>query len=551
MNANDIIAKCNTLKRNWNTRHQKFKDWYSILTLKDELEQEGMESVVSNDPRAGYNLALHLLTSSLIAHRINTDDLTPVQVTGASYIEGYMTKRWSRIAKDYRGRGKQSWVRDLFALMLSTGWYSVFAIVDKDDLVAEIWHPAEVFPAYGAYGLTECAHIYPLSKEEANMKVKVMGWTVRAPFTSNTTLYNLWNYDNDGDVANSIVLGREFVKSPTKEPTLDRIPIFTSPVSGLPDTGKLVLGSKWQEHFGESIVATNEGMIANYNKMLTYAQQLVRDTANPRWFEQSRGDTPILREADLFKRGAVFRGTPEENITPLPTPPIPIELRSEMFDYQNMIQRGLFPWTLYGNIQQQITGYAMSQVASAAMQVLVPYHEAGKGLLTDIDNLWLNQLRKHGYKPYGFKMPPDMPEDLEFDVSFNIDIPGYLIQRVTVARMINPQFRLSTSTTMDKLFPEIKDPLREQARARRDDALNHPIAITIDLIAAYKEQARIFRDAGDPDTAALYEKAAVALEAQLGAAPEGGRALAREITPAREAMPGEEVTPTPETPGLI
>jgi len=544
--VDNIITKCNRLRRNWGTRHLKFKAWYDVLTLKDELEQEGMESVVSNDPRAGYNLALHLLTSSIIAHRISSEELEPIQVTGASYLESYVTKRWTQIEKSYRKRGRQSWMRDLISLMLATGWYSVLALVDDDNLIAEVWHPAEVFSEFGADGQTECAHIYPLSAAAANMKARTMGWKLRSPFVSPTTLYDHWGFDADGEVANAIVMGREFVKEATKEPDLEFIPIFTSPVGGLPDKGSLTTGSKWQEHYGESIIATDEGIIANFNKMLTYGQQLVRDTANPRWFEQSRGDTPILTQADLFKRGAIFRGTPEENITPLPTPPIPIELRSILFDYQNMMQRGLFPWSLYGNIQQQITGYAMSQVASAAMQVLTPYHEAVKGLLSDIDNFWLGQMRKHGYKPHGFKMPEDMPSDLEFDVTFNIDIPGYLIQRVTVARMVNPQFRLSTSTTMDKLFPEIKDSLREQARARRDDALNHPIAITISLISAYKEEARLLRDAGDPDTAALYEKAAGALEAQLTpAAPEAAPPGAREIATPREAMPREEVTPPP------
>ena len=63
---NYIKGRCNGLKKNWTARAQKFRDWYDILLLNDELEQEGMESVVTNDPRTGYNLAKHLLISMVI-----------------------------------------------------------------------------------------------------------------------------------------------------------------------------------------------------------------------------------------------------------------------------------------------------------------------------------------------------------------------------------------------------------------------------------------------------------------------------------------------------
>ena len=539
----NMITRCNTLRGKWVTRNTKFKDWYNLLLLKDELEQEGMESVASNDPRTGYNLALHLLTSSIIAHKISSEDLTPAQIASASYLEGYTTRNWTRHERRYRGMGRQSWLRELVSFMLATGWYAVFAIATEDELIAEVWHPADVYPDFGE-GMPECAHIYTLSAPAANLKVRTMGWNVRTPFRSPTTVYNHWGFDNDGDVANSIVMGGQFVKEPTKEPKLERIPIFMSPVGGLPDKGSLTMGNAWQEHFGEAVVAVNEAMTANYNKMLTFSQQLMRDTANPRWFEQSRSEVPILREEDLFKRGAIFRGTPEENISPLAVPPIPVELRGMLFDYQNMIQRGLFPWTLYGNIQQQITGYAMSQVASAALQVLTPYYEGIKGVLSDIDNFWLGSLKENHYTPYGFEMPKEVTDDMEFNVDFNIDIPGYMIQRATTARMLDPNFRLSTSTTMEKLFPEIKDALREQARARRDDAMSNPVAILVDMILAYREEAEIQRKANNVEAAELWDKAIANLEAQLTAPTPTERAAAETLPAPREVMPKETLMPT-------
>ena len=47
--------------------------------------------------------------------------------------------------------------------------------------------------------------------------------------------------------------------------------------------------------------------------------------------------------------------------------------------------------------------------------------------------------------------------------------------------------------------------------------MNDPKAIAVDAIIAYREQARILREANDVDSAALYEKLADSREAELDA----------------------------------
>ena len=74
---NYITQRCTSLRDNWSTRKKKFEEWYEILLLTDVLEQEGMESVTTNDPRTGYNLAKHLLISMIIADKIPSDELLP------------------------------------------------------------------------------------------------------------------------------------------------------------------------------------------------------------------------------------------------------------------------------------------------------------------------------------------------------------------------------------------------------------------------------------------------------------------------------------------
>lgn len=546
MKVSDLIAKCSKLKSSWGTRNKKIRDWYKMLRLTDELAQEGMESVASNDPRTGYNLAKHLMTSSIVAHRIPTDGLTAEEIAATSYMEDYVARRWASEETRYRHMGRQSLKSEVVGSMLATGWLCAFSIVEDDRITIEAWNPYEVFPSFGSDGMLECAHIYPLTAMEANMKVKAKGWKVSSPITRGTNLYDYWGHDDDGDIVNGIILGDQYVKELVKEPLLTKIgrfPLFISPVGGLPDRG--AIDSKWQEHFGESMLATNEDLAKNYNRMLTFSQQLMRDTANCRWFEQSGGDSPILREEDMFKRGAIFRGAIGENVSPLPVPPIPVELRTMMMDYQNMIQRGLFPWAVFGNIQQQMSYLAMANVASAALQVLTPYMDAYRGLVTDIDNFWKDMMLIGNIKPYEFTKPKMLPKEFAFDTQADIEIPGYLVQRATVARMLNPDFRLSQDTVSDRLFPEIKSSLKEQAKVRKDLALMNPKAILVDGIRAYREQARLLSDAGDSEGARLYEKLATSMEAELAPQQAQQPRTARQTNTAEQSIM-REVQPTQE-----
>ena len=518
---NYITQRCTSLRDNWSTRKKKFEEWYEILLLTDVLEQEGMESVTTNDPRTGYNLAKHLLISMIIADKIPSDELLPEHVPGTSYLESYISKRWTEQEKRYRMIGRQSWLGEVIAWLLCTGWYSVFSMVTDKEIWAEVWSPAECFPDFGPDGLVEHSHIYNLSAAAANKKMMMMNWKVARPFNGNTTFYDHWTFDATGAVVNAVVAGSEFVKTPqvdVKMSELGILPVFTSPAGGLPDMGSIKTNKDWQKHFGEAIVATNEDLNANYNRMRTFYQQAARSVAQHHWLDLSIGDG-IATEVLMDRWGSVLHGQPGESVTAIQPPAMPVELTSIMYRYENELSRGLFPPAVFGNIQQQMSYLAMANVASASLQVLMPYKNAITGLRTDLDNFWSDMLVKGGLRPYGFKLPVNLPdrESRMFAAETSVEIPGYLIQRATVARMLNPNFKLPKTWITERMFPEIKDALASDAKVRSEIAMEHPKAILVDQIMAYREQARLLREPpiNDVESAKLYEKLAKSLEAEL------------------------------------
>jgi hypothetical protein len=327
------------------------------------------------------------------------------------------------------------------------------------------------------------------------------------------------------------------------------LPVFTSPAGGLPDRGSVITGTTWQKHYGESIVATNEDLLLNYNKMRSFMQQAARTAAQPHWLELSQGESKIADDILMNRWGSVLHGAPGEDVRPLQGVPIPVELTNILFHYQNELQRGMFPWAVFGNVQQQMSYLAMANIASASMQILTPYKNAIKGMRTDVSNFWTRMILENSFRPHGFKKPDNLPipEQTVFDSTCDVEIPGYLVQRATVSRMLNPQFRLPKAWVMERMFPELRNTVKAAADIRAEDAMAHPKAVLVDQIIAYRQQANTLRELGDVDSADLYDKLAASLEGELtGAQQQVGQvanpvqgaaeqAVAREAFPVREA----------------
>lgn len=521
--AASVSSRCTELKDLWSRRNTKIADWYSILSLTDELRQENMESVVSNDPRTFYNNALHLLAPN-IPHRIPTDGLDRESIAWSSSIERVVTNRWSKIDREYRRRGRKSWMEYITGLLLVTGWYSVLTMATEDKLLAEIWNPVEVFPDWSGSGLESVAHIFTITPQQAKNMARQQEWELPGSMTNKSlTLYDLWEVTDEG-IVNATVVENILVKPGRVEP-FEEIPILVGPAGGLPDDGPISsltpsqsYGSgttKWREEIGQSILATNEGVYKQQNRIMTFMQQILRDTAQPKYWEKSRGQSNILTEADLSKRGAIFRLAEGDDVGTIAMPGIPVELTSLIGSYEQMVQRGSLPHALSGQVQNIPLGL-MSQVAAAAVQVLSLYHKAITGILTDIDNIWVDGIIGEVYTAETITIPKNVsPDVVRFNINYAINIPGDLIQRATVTRMISPSARMSAVTALDMFFPEIPDPLAEAAMARSEDAQQSPVFAMLSLISALREESRILRQGGNSEDADLLDQAQLMIMSQI------------------------------------
>ncbi len=556
LSVNEIIARCNNLREFWRFRNEEaFPRWYKLIEMIDELKQDKMESFVGNDPRSMFNLFLHLLDQK-VPHRLENVDLYDYKVAEeASKVSNMLDFAWSENNNTFRRSGpRQSLSRYLLSMLLATGWYSMFAIVADNGRFTfmEPWNPAEVYPMWDFdMGLSEVLHEYTVSSMVATRLAKRNGWELKSKLTGNVKITDYWWVDYDSmylTIWNAVLYDNKLVKNSITR--FDKIPIYVGPVAGLPDTGTIsvkVNRDQWKAEIGQSVVAVNENVYRAMNKWFTFAMQILRDIAQPITIEKSTVGKAIVKAEDLFRRGSILRMGPQDDVKYLEKPPIPLELRTTQADLEAMAQRGGPSFGMFGDLQGNITAYVMSQIAASANQIIKPFLQGYINLISDIDTDIVKDCQGRGVRPYGLPLPDSLPERARITAEYEVEIPGELIQKVTVSRMMNPDFALSYTYVMDKLWRDVKDPMRERARYRKDQAERDPRNATIAYIQYCEEQAAVADQNNDYNTAKLYRAVAESAKAELQIS-QGKRAGGAANISTSEIRPGPQAI-SPEGPG--
>lgn len=515
-----ISGEVTALANFWLDRNKAFTRWYEQLRMDDKLAQPDMESFTGNDSRTTWNMATYLLQPKPLTHSIVTVDgsiLSPDVTDIVEIIKLYIKQLWDEIDRQNILAGKQSWFWDFVGLFTATGWYAVTNVMG-DKPVVNYWNPATVFPEFadGQQGLTRLGRKRELSDEQARSQARQEGWKSDYTIRGKITEYQLWKV-----LDNQVYHGVDYNSINVKPMTVTgftKIPVYVGYAGGLPDMG--VIDSKYKENIGQSILAINESVYANFNKLQTFLQQLIRDTANPRVFERSTGARPLVKLEEWYKRGAIFRGGPNDAIDIIQMPGIPVELVQHLFQIRNQMQRGSFSDLTFGNILQEVSSIVMSQAANAAEQLLYPYWTAIKSVVTAISNEWYQRLlsdpstRPDGWPDFDVKKL----QDTRVVSSYSIKIPGDLNNRINLAKSLSPRMELPSSTVIEMFLPEISTPKEVEGKLDAERAKLIPEYQKVLLIKAFDAMVLQAQQLGDTETAQLAAIVSSSLKQQLGQA---------------------------------
>lgn len=539
MEVQAVVQDVATLRKEWTSRNQKFKEWYDILVLTDNLETTDMESVALNDPRTFFNMALFLLSAGETQHRSSMRGETPAELELQSKIQRVCQYVWREIDMQRQMGGSGSFNSDLGFFLLLLGWYSVAAEINEDTGLVHpvIWSPAEVYPRFEDGQMTACLHEYKTSVITAKRKANKKGWHYETGMTAGNVLVDdYFYYDENGRLQNYVLVDNKDVTGQVQRNPEDFL-LLVGTAGGFADKGAISSGASWQDYAGQGILETNRTMVEAMNKWVSMLMQNLRDTIQTKW--QEFAASPKAKPEQLRRYGSLFHYTQGEGgLQPVQTLPPPVETRAMLMDLEKRNQKGGFNDAVYGMVEKGTAGYALSALASSsANQVLFPYMRAKDFIIEQLDKFQIQSIRS-GSKPFVVKgrvneelKPKDIPEDVSMEVSSELATPKDLMERATIANMMKGS--LDKETILSEVY-KITDTSSIKRRQELDDFNDHPMTKELKLISSYEAYAELLAKAGDRRKAARFMRAAQALEMNMGA-PQPGAARAVQATGAEAA----------------
>jgi hypothetical protein len=520
---NEIIEEAKELEKLYNKRNEAFKVWYKLLRLDDDLAQKNMESFVGNDPRTTFNMAVHLLRPKPFTHHlVSTDGVVLNEETKefAHAVQQYFSRVWSELDTKESRRGRHSWFGGLIGLLAATGWLAIPYAMHKDGTpFVDYWNPASVYPEHDDEGLIRVARIRRISKHQVLRRISSEGWIMPQGTLPSRPVETQLYKKIDNTVWHGVCVENHIVKPMSIVVGTSDIPIIVIATGGLPDDG--VIDPDYMASYGQSILATNAPVFKNYNRQQTFMQQLLRDTANPRWKVKSTSDKDIVTSEEMEKRGVIIKMGPNDDISPVDQLSIPAELTQILFGLRNQIQRGGFSDLTFGNVVQEVTSVLMAQSAEAAMQLLEPYYLPLTYSISEVTNSWYRMfVNNPSIRP---KSWPDIDrasiENTRITSTYNIKIPGDLQNRINIIKALNPRLEIPMKELIELFLPEITNIEETLAKLDAEKAKQHPMYQGVILVRAFEKMAESSRRGNNAPAAELFDTVSGMLRSQLTQQP--------------------------------
>ena len=548
MNVEEIVKISSKLESDWLERNGVIETWYTIRELTASDTKTKYETIVSNDPKTFFNLALHFLSARKPTHRIPMTTQSLEEQDRISKAERALDSIWRERDEEQIERGRDPWQRELADFMLIQGWYAVFYAVLEGireggkplpRFVAEIWNPLEVFPRWDGEGMSHCAHIYKTTLGEVRAKAELRGWTqlnLDGEDTKSVKVTDFWRRVFKGGkshVYNAVLVDKEEVKKEKEEPQFTRIPILTGPVGGSADRGGRLTG-QYRTKMGESILEPNRELGKKINDYMSFHADLIRQFAEPPILTTAAGGRTILTPDMLDEEGSpIISGQPEDTAIWMRPPGLPDASGLIVSQLTGMRQRGAFPDSLYGNIGFELSGFAITQLITAALAILTPHKNLMSTIYSQIGKAWLEgykegnfgdiivaSLTNRGFYQEDFTSK-DVPDCRYIICNVELATPEDMMRRIAIARQAKPQGDILDSVTIIDEVLGLQDAALIQERIGDDMLRAHPAYQQIQLILAMKKKIPQLQLKGRTEEAAILQQAMEQIMANLGAPAPG------------------------------
>ena len=359
-------------------RNRMDKD-YSLYRLDPYDAGDGYQSYTSNEPSTYADKIISFVVQSEMIARIpnvsEKEDVRKANNMKEKFFLGALRHADERIKK----ASMPSIKNQLAWYICMRGWYAGRALLakdEKDNTYVDItpWDPMHTYWNGGADGLNWACYKVKKSKEliEAQYNIRLP----RNEQYDDEDWIDVYDY-YDKEI-NTVVLSNGRVAKKATPHGADRVPVFLGPVGSSPMIQALNDMTPIDDtiaDYGESVFKHNRHNYEKNNQIMSIMLELTSRARRQGLKITSRDGMKTLDE-DPYKEGTEISLAQGENVEPLGMMEVAKETGAFMGLVSGETQRGSIPHTLYGDIQFQLSGFAINTLRQGIDSVISPRIEA-------------------------------------------------------------------------------------------------------------------------------------------------------------------------------
>jgi hypothetical protein len=184
------------------------------------------------------------------------------------------------------------------------------------------------------------------------------------------------------------------------------------------------------------------------------------------------------------------------------------------------MQRGGFSDATFGSITGELSALMVSQASESSEQFLDPYKSFLEYMLSVVSDGWMREAitTPKAFSAMGLTeieiealtLLQEVTNDIGVKVTYSVQIPGDLAQRVIMAKQGSSQFDISRKLAYTLFMPEVTDVETAMAEVEAERAKMHESYSTALVIKSLTESSRRLTGS-DPQLAGMFgQKAGIA-----------------------------------------
>lgn len=457
---------------------------YDLYIMRPYDAGDGYESYTSNEPRTYADKIISWMSAAELIIRIPNIEEPREEREFNDAKEKFLVGILKAGDERLRRRMQPS-LREQLAWYISLrGWYAGRALLHidskgKTQVDVTPWDAMHTYWGEGEEGLAWACYRIQKTKDEI-----LQQYGIELDEQDDQTPIDVYDYY---DEEHNIVCTQDTIlKQPTPH-NAGRVPVFLGMVGPQPLIQNIDETSLTDTiaDYGESVFAANRELYDKHNFTMSVMMEMVARSRKQGIAITSRDGQKTLDE-DPYKAGAEVALAQGEDIKPLGLLEVARETGAYMGLVSGEIQRGAIPHTVYGDLQFQLSGFAINTLRQGIDSVLRPRVTAMEDAYTQISNLICDQYASGMYDAISvsgrdrnrvFFSEAVSPESIGMagtpEISIVSQLPEDDMSRMSMAQMARegPTPLLSDIYVRDKILglqdaDSIEDSIREQMAER-------------------------------------------------------------------------------------